>query len=106
MSKGNSLVCVSTWWHYPNIDDTIKQACEAHDGHYAYIGDIFTDPANPDRQSTTYSDWQTNDHPRNGGMPKSQNGYFNNFKVGRRASPPSPLKPEMAQEKFVVFLRE
>jgi hypothetical protein len=67
MSKGNSLTCVSTWWHYPRIDNIIKLACEAHDGHYVYIGDIFTDPTNPDRQSTTYSDWQVNVHPQEWG---------------------------------------
>jgi hypothetical protein len=67
MSKGNSLVCVSTWWHYANIDAIIKFACEEHHGHYAYIGDIFTDSANPDRQSTKYSDWQLNDHPQEWG---------------------------------------
>jgi len=63
MSKANSLICVSTFWHYQNVDDIIKHACETHGGHYAYIGDIFTDPTNPDRQSTAYSDWMVNVHP-------------------------------------------
>jgi hypothetical protein len=67
MSKGKSLVCVSTFWHYPDVDDIIKLACEAHNGHYAYIGDIFTNPANPDRKSTAYSFWAVNIHPQEWG---------------------------------------
>ncbi len=66
-SKGGSLVCVSTWWHYQNIDEMVQTACEAHSGHYVYIGDLFTDPDNTDRQSTAYSNWQVNDHPRQWG---------------------------------------
>jgi hypothetical protein len=62
--KGNSLVCVSTWWESQNVDNAIKRACGAHGGRYAYIGDIRTNPANPDLQSTAYSDWQVNDHPQ------------------------------------------
>ena len=64
LAKGNSLVCVSTFWENPDIDKVIKARCEAHGGRYAFIGDIFTDPDNPDRKSTQYSDWMVNIHPQ------------------------------------------
>ncbi|MGC2184055.1 MAG: SGNH/GDSL hydrolase family protein [Terriglobales bacterium] len=64
LAKGHSLVCVSTFWENPAIDRVIKAGCEAHGGHYAFIGDIFTNPDNPDRQSTEYSDWMVNVHPQ------------------------------------------
>ena len=65
--KGNSLVCVSTWWESQNVDNAIKRACSAHGGRYAYIGDIRPNPANPDLQSTAYPDWQVNAHPQQWG---------------------------------------
>jgi hypothetical protein len=67
VSRGNSLVCVSTWWVNPSVDNVIKAACVAHHGRFAYIGDIRTNPNNPDLQSTKYSDWQVNDHPQQWG---------------------------------------
>jgi hypothetical protein len=67
VAKGHALVCVSTFWQNPAIDQVIKSACEAHGGHYAFIGDIFLNPANPDRQSTAYSNWQINVHPQEWG---------------------------------------
>lgn len=66
-SKGKSLVCVSTFWHYAEVDAIIKSACEANRGHYAFIGDIFTDPANPDRTSTAFSFWGISIHPQEWG---------------------------------------
>lgn len=66
-SHGKALVCVSTFWHYTDIDAIIKAACEANHGRYAYIGDILNDPANPDRQSTAYWSWEVNDHPQKWG---------------------------------------
>ncbi len=64
VAKGHSLVCVSTWWEQPAIDEIIKAECSANGGHYAFIGDIFLNPSNPDRQSAPYADWHINVHPQ------------------------------------------
>lgn len=47
-AKGHKLLCLSTWWGIPATDDLIKKQCAAHGGTYVYIGDIKTDPSNPD----------------------------------------------------------
>lgn len=67
VSKGNSLVCVSTWWQNPDVDNVIKAGCEGNGGRYVFIGDLRTDPANTDLQTIEYSNWQVNDHPRQWG---------------------------------------
>jgi len=67
VAKGNSLICVSTWWENPNVDNVIRAACAAHSGRYAYIGDLRTAPANTDLLTIQYSNWQVNDHPRQWG---------------------------------------
>jgi hypothetical protein len=67
VATGHRLVCLSTFWQNPNVDSAIKASCEAHGGHYVYIGDIFTDAENPDRQSTAYSNWMVNIHPQSWG---------------------------------------
>lgn len=67
VSKGTSLVCVSTWWEKPSIDNLIKAVCGKHGGCYAYIGDLFTDPANTDVQTIEYANHQINAHPREWG---------------------------------------
>jgi hypothetical protein len=66
-THGHSIVCVSTFWENPAIDKVIKAGCEAHGGHYTFIGDIFTNPANSDRQSTAYAEWMVNIHPQTWG---------------------------------------
>jgi hypothetical protein len=67
VAKGDSLVCVSTWWEEPNIDNAIRVICGKHDGCYAYIGDLHADPANTDLQTVEYSDPHINSHPRQWG---------------------------------------
>lgn len=67
VSKGHSVVCVSTWWENPNIDDVINAVCGKHGGSYVYIGDLFTDPANTDTQTIEYSNPRLQAHPRQWG---------------------------------------
>jgi hypothetical protein len=62
------LVCVSTFWERPSVDAVIKYACESHGGLYTYIGNIYTDPSNPDRKVQEYSNSGVNRHPHDWGM--------------------------------------
>jgi len=41
VSARQSLICLSTWWWDSGKDAMIKAQCEAHGGHYVYIGDIY-----------------------------------------------------------------
>jgi hypothetical protein len=43
-----NIICVSTFWEKPDYDDVIKASCIEHGGTYVYIGDIKSDPTNPD----------------------------------------------------------
>lgn len=67
VSKGNSLVCVSTWWEKPEVDNVIAAACAAHGGRYTFIGDLYTDPDNTDLQTVQYANPRINSHPRKWG---------------------------------------
>jgi alpha-galactosidase len=62
------LVCTSTFWERSSVDAIIKQECESHGGLYTYIGNIYTDPNNPDRTDNEYSDPAVNRHPHDWGM--------------------------------------
>lgn len=62
------LVCLSTFWERPWVDIVIRGECELHGGLYTYIGDIYTDPNNPDRTDNTYSNPGVNMHPHDWGM--------------------------------------
>jgi alpha-galactosidase len=68
--NGYSLLCLSTWWNRSEVDEAIEQECVAHGGLYVYIGDILTDPQNPDRQSTAFADPNVNQHPQDWGMAR------------------------------------
>jgi hypothetical protein len=48
VQHARNLVCTSTFWAKPDYDAAIEASCTAHGGTYLYIGDIRTDPANPD----------------------------------------------------------
>jgi hypothetical protein len=65
-TKGRlSLYCLSTWWQQPSQDLMIKAACEAHGGHYVFIGDIY-----PTRQDArvVYADAAVQAHPNDWSM--------------------------------------
>jgi alpha-galactosidase len=62
------LVCVSTFWERPSVDAVIKYQCDTHGGLYTYIGDIYTDPNNPDRKVQEYPNPGVNMHPHDWGM--------------------------------------
>ena len=67
LGKASALVCVSTFWVKPDVDQVILRACQAHHGQYVFIGDIYTDPANTDLQTIQFWDPQVNAHPRQWG---------------------------------------
>lgn len=67
-SKGAALVCISTYWKNPPLDDIMRSACSAHAGKWVYVGDVFGDPGNVDRRSVEYANGSVNDHPRAWGM--------------------------------------
>ena len=62
------LVCTSTFWERPSVDIVIKHECESKGGLYTYIGNIYTDPNNPDRSDHKYSNPGVNRHPHDWGM--------------------------------------
>lgn len=55
VAGAHGLACTSTWWTYPDIDAVIEQACEAHGGRYAYIGDLRLSPENTDNLVVLYA---------------------------------------------------
>jgi hypothetical protein len=68
-SARRSLVCLSTFWQRSDIDQMIQAQCAAAGGTYVYIGDIYTNPANPDYQGTpAFSDPAVNMHPHDWSM--------------------------------------
>jgi hypothetical protein len=67
VSKGQSLVCTSTWWEKPDVDEVIKSICGTYGGRYAFIGDLYTDPANTDLKTIQFSNPRINSHPREWG---------------------------------------
>jgi hypothetical protein len=68
VSSRMKLVCVSTFWEKPPLDAVIKYECESNGGLYTYIGDIYTDPNNPDRKENAFSNPTVNAHPHDWGM--------------------------------------
>lgn len=65
------LICLSSWWEYAARDAVIKKQCEAHGGHYLYIGDIYRMAGNPDRLEKQWSASPVIDaHPHDWGMNK------------------------------------
>ena len=64
----SSVFCVSTWWRSRVKDRLIKSRCESGGGVYVYIGDIYSDPSNPDRKAVDYSNPDVDAHPKNYGM--------------------------------------
>jgi hypothetical protein len=67
LRNANALVCVSTWWVKPDVDQVISAACQAHHGQYVFIGDLYTDPANTDFQTTQFLNPEVNAHPHQWG---------------------------------------
>lgn len=84
-SKRNtgSLYCVSTWWESTLKDYIIKSRCESSGGAYVYIGDIYPDPANPDRAKVDYSVSGVDAHPKDYGMRKIAERITSAISAGR-----------------------
>ncbi len=70
VSQARLLVCTSTWWKDINKDAVIQAACAAHGGQYVFIGDIYTDPTNQDKQGVQFSNAGVNAHPHDWSMAK------------------------------------
>ncbi|HEX7906695.1 MAG TPA: hypothetical protein VF534_01200 [Paraburkholderia sp.] len=66
--KSKRLYCLSTYWHSRVVDFVIKRECEAAGGTYVFIGDVASDPNNPDRTSHAYANAGVNKHPQEYGM--------------------------------------
>ena len=62
------IYCVSTWWQSDWKDRVIKRRCESAGGTYVYIGDIYTDPKNTDRNTVDYPSPMVDSHPKDYGM--------------------------------------
>lgn len=84
------LVCLSTFWERPSVDFVIKYECEAHGGLYTYIGNIYTDPNNPDRADHTYSDPYVNMHPHDWGMAQISGRILTEVNPGTRTATGGP----------------
>ena len=65
-----TLVCVTTFWGFGQIDAVIREECTAHGGRVAEIGDIYPDAANPDRQEVVSANDAVNQHPHDYGMAR------------------------------------
>lgn len=63
-------VCTSTWWNSTAMDAMTQKNCT---GKYAFIGDIFNDPSNPDMTATPFADAGVNRHPHDWGMMQIAN---------------------------------
>ncbi len=73
-SKGAGLICLSTWGDYTATDQAVESARLAHGGTYIFIGDIFSDPQNPDYQGPpVYSNPTVNNHPHDWSMQQIAN---------------------------------
>lgn len=68
VSSRMRLVCLSTFWERSSVDAVLKYECESHGGLYTYIGDIYTEPNNPDRTDNAYSNPFVYMHPHDWGM--------------------------------------
>lgn len=68
--RAGSLICLSTWWRNAELDGMIEVECSAHGGAYVFIGDIYSDPANPDQQAPLYWHGGVNAHPHDWGMAR------------------------------------
>ena len=62
------VLCLSTWWRNSAKDDAMRAACADAGGTFVFIGDIFNDPANPDRAKHVYANEGVNNHPQDWGM--------------------------------------
>lgn len=68
--NSGKLICLSTWWRSKIKDYVIRHHCEANGGDYVYIGDILTDPSNPDTKRQDYAHAGVDAHPKDYGMLK------------------------------------
>jgi alpha-galactosidase len=70
VNQAPALFCISTWGKADTYDKEIEAACLKHGGHYVFIGDIRTDPANLDSQGVQFSDPGVNMHPHDWSMAR------------------------------------
>ena len=69
VSRRRTLVCLSTDWKRTDFDSMIAAECAQAGGTYVFMGDIFTNPANPDYQgSPLFSDAGVQRHPHDWSM--------------------------------------
>lgn len=68
-SQGRAFVCLSTYWVNSAMDQLMEASCAAHGGTWIYIGDIYTDPNNPDYQGPpAFSNPSVEMHPHDWSM--------------------------------------
>jgi hypothetical protein len=68
VSARAALACTGTFWFDPVRDAMIKAACEAHGGHYVFIGNIRPDPSNRDFIDGPQFSAAINGHPHDWSM--------------------------------------
>jgi len=68
-STGRALVCTSTYWTNKAVDTVLQSTCTAHSGIFIPIGDIYTNPDNPDYQGAPeFSNRSVQRHPHDWSM--------------------------------------
>jgi hypothetical protein len=70
VKPAKSLFCLSTWWGYRSVDWVIEHQCKAAGGTFVYIGDIYQDPANPDKTLPHYAARALDTHPKDYSMQR------------------------------------
>jgi len=70
VNKGQKMLCLSTFWTNADLNTVIKSECEAHGGQYVFIGDIVSDPSNPDYLTQTFTNVDVQAHPHDWGMAR------------------------------------
>jgi hypothetical protein len=68
LNIGAKLLCVSTWWQANQLDVMMQKECSTYGGIWVYIGDIYTNPLNPDLTDNLYANPAVNSHPHDWGM--------------------------------------
>jgi hypothetical protein len=70
VKPAKALFCLSTWWGYRSVDWVIERQCKAAGGTFVYIGDIYRDPANPDKALPHYAAKALDTHPKDYSMQR------------------------------------
>jgi hypothetical protein len=67
-ARGATIVCVSTWWRSPSIDQAIRDVCLPSGLAYADIGGLYANPINRAATERSFSDAGVGIHPGDQGM--------------------------------------